>query len=82
MRDEMLLMGNNKTTIFLAVLFMLFIFIAVTETSISANETVGKQEVKHQNNPHANVQTSIKIIPSAKKTFGYDILLYGRPLIH
>ena len=25
---------------------------------------------------------TIKIIPSANKTFGYDILLYGRPLVH
>jgi hypothetical protein len=81
-------MGNNKSaiTIFLTVLFMLFIFVGLPETSISVEQAVGKQEVKkevkQQKNPYANAQISIKIIPSAKKTFGYDILLHGRPLIH
>ena len=40
------------------------------------------KEVKEQKNPYANAQISIKITPSAKKTFGYDILLYGKPLVH
>ena len=82
-------MRNNKSkiSIFLAVLFMLFIVAGVPGTSISANETVGnKQEVKHeakqQKNPYTNAEITIKIIPAAKKTFGYDILLYGRPLVH
>ena len=74
-------MKNNirTTTIFLAVLF---IFALLPGTSISANGTAGKEEVKQQKNPYANAQISIKIIPSVKKTFGYDILLYGRPLVH
>ena len=81
-------MGNNKSaiTIFLTVLFMLFIFVGLPGTSISVEQVVGKQEVKkevkQQKNPYANAQISIKIIPSVKKTFGYDILLHGRPLIH
>ena len=81
-------MGNNKSaiTIFLTVLFMLFIFVGLPGTSISVEQAVGKQEVKkevkQQKNPYANAQISIKIIPSVKKTFGYDILLHGRPLIH
>jgi hypothetical protein len=40
------------------------------------------KEVKDQKNPYANAKISIKIIPSAKKTFGYDILLNGKPLVH
>ena len=65
----------------MAVLFMLFIFAGLTGTSISADETVGK-EVKQQKNPYADAEISIKIIPSANHTFGYDVLLYGRPLVH
>jgi len=82
MSEEMLLMRNNKSkiSIFLAVLFMLFIVAGVPGTSISANETVGnKQEVKHeakqQKNPYTNAEITIKIIPAAKKTFGYDIYM-------
>ena len=78
----MLLMENNKSPVFLAVLLMLFIFVGVPITSMSANETVAKKEVKQQKNPYAKAQISIKIIPAAKKTFGYDILLHGRPLVH
>ena len=67
--------------IFLAVLFMLFIFAGLPGTSISADEAAGK-EAKQQKNPYANAEITIKIIPSANNTFGYDILLYGRPLVH
>ena len=51
-------------------------------TSISADEAAAKKEVKPQKNPYANAEITIKILPAAKKTFGYDILLYGRPLVH
>jgi hypothetical protein len=86
MNDEILLMGNNKTPIFSAVLFVLCIMGGFPPTSISADEAVGrkeiKKEVRQQNNPYTNAPISIKIIPSVRKTFGYDILLYGRPLVH
>lgn len=71
-------MENKKSTIFLAVLFELFIFVS----AVYANETVGKHKVKQQNNPYINARISIKIIPSVNKTFGYDILLRGKPLVH
>ncbi|MFH1628999.1 MAG: DUF4907 domain-containing protein [Pseudomonadota bacterium] len=75
--------NNNRTThIVLEVLLMLFIFTGIPGTSISAEEAAGKKELKQQKNPYANAEITIKIIPSAKKTFGYDILLYGRPLVH
>jgi hypothetical protein len=75
-------MGNNKSaiTIFLTALLMLFIFVALPETS--AEQSVSKQAVKQQKNPYANAEITIKIIPSTNNTFGYDILLYGRPLVH
>jgi hypothetical protein len=79
-------MGNNEDPIILAILFILFIFIGFPGTSISAYEAAGKkeikQEAKQQKNPYANAEITIKIIPSANKTFGYNILLYGRPLVH
>ena len=77
-------MRNNKSTtiVILAVLFALFIFAGFPGISISADKAAGKKEVKQQKNPYANAQISIKIIPATKKTFGYDILVNGKPLIH
>jgi hypothetical protein len=65
-----------------AVLLMLFIVAGLPGTSISADEAADKKEVKEQKNPYANAEITIKIIPSVNNTFGYDILLYGRPLVH
>ena len=83
-------MRNNKITFFLTVLFLLFIFAGFLPQRISAVENSVKkevkqdvkQEVKEQKNPYANAEISINIIPSINKTFGYDILLKGKPLIH
>ena len=33
-------------------------------------------------NPYEKADITIQIIPSASNTFGYDILLYKRPLVH
>jgi hypothetical protein len=55
---------------------VLFIFAGLPGTSISADETV-----KHQKNPYANAEITIRIIPAANDTFGYDILLHGKPLV-
>ena len=65
-----------------SVLLMLFIVAGLPGTSISGDEAADKKEVKEQKNPYANAEIAIKIIPSANNTFGYDILLYGRPLVH
>jgi hypothetical protein len=79
-------MGKNKPPLFLTAMFMLFTFAGVPETAMSANKIIGKQEVKkeikEQKNPYADAEITIKIISSVKKTFGYDILLYGKPLVH
>lgn len=83
-------MGNKKITFFLAVLFLQFIFAGVLPISAATAENSVKkevkqnvqQEVKEQKNPYSNAEISIKIIPSINKTFGYDILLKGKPLIH
>jgi hypothetical protein len=75
-------MGNKITAISIAILLALFTFTGFPKIAVSANEITGKKEVKQKNNPYANAEITIKIIPSVKKTFGYDILLHGRPLIH
>ncbi len=73
----MLSIKSPITLIFLPILFTLFIFSGLPGTSISADEAV-----KQQKNPYANAEITIKILPSTNRTFGYDILLYGRPLVH
>jgi hypothetical protein len=40
------------------------------------------QEIKPKENPYAKAEITTKIIPSANNTFGYDIFLYGKPLVH
>jgi hypothetical protein len=40
------------------------------------NSTLGKP------NPYAAADISIKVIPSVNKTYGYDILVRGKPLVH
>lgn len=82
-------MKNSKrtTTLFLTALFVSALF---PGTSISANGNASKeeekqevkQEVKQQKSPYANAEITIKIIPSTNTTFGYDILSYGKPLVH
>jgi hypothetical protein len=68
---------SSATTISLAVLFFLFIFAGLPGTSMSADDAV-----KQRNNRYTDAEITIQIIPSANKTFGYDILLDGRPLVH
>jgi hypothetical protein len=65
----------------LAIPLMIFIVACQTGTFLSANKP-SIQETKQQENPYANAEITTKIIPSANNTFGYDILLYGRPLVH
>ena len=60
---------------------MLFIIAGFPAISMSSEAATGK-EVKEQKNPYANAEISIKIIPSVNKTFGYDILVQGKQLIH
>lgn len=77
-------MKNNKiiSIIFLATFFVLFSFVFLPATTISADKASGKKEIKQQKNPYVDAEITIKIISSINKTFGYDIFLNGRPLIH
>ena len=82
--------NNNKVAVFLAVLFVLFVFVGIPQKSLSADKNSEKkevkkevkQEIKEPKNPYANAKISIKIIPSINKTFGYDVLVKDKLLIH
>jgi hypothetical protein len=63
----MLFIKSPVTPIFLAILFMLLIFSGLPGTSISADEAIKQQE-----NTYANAEITIKILPSANRTFGYE----------
>jgi hypothetical protein len=65
-----------------AILLMLFVVACHTGTSLSTDSSPAAQEIKQQENPYAKADITTKIIPSANNTFGYDILLYGKPLVH
>jgi hypothetical protein len=81
-------MENNKriTFVFFAVLFIVFTVISFSGTAIWANEPGKQQEVKkdvkEQTNPYASAKITIKIISSVNKTFGYDIFLNGKLMVH
>ncbi len=40
------------------------------------------QNEKTKENPYEKAEITTKIIPSVNNTFGYDVLVYGKPLIH
>ncbi len=78
----MLSVTNPSSFLFSIVLFiMLLIFTGLPAISILADETV-QNESMQQKNPFANSEITIKIIPAVNNTFGYDILISGRPLVH
>jgi hypothetical protein len=81
-------MKINKriTFIFFASFLIVFILFSFSGWAISADASGKKQDVKKdvkdQTNPYANAKITIKIIPSVDKTFGYDIFLDGKLLVH
>jgi ABC-type transport system involved in multi-copper enzyme maturation permease subunit len=62
-------------------LLTLFFFVCLPGISLSA-DSPSAQVPKQQENPYAKAEITIQIIPSANNTFGYDILLYKRVLVH
>ena len=81
---------KNSRIVFLTALFSLFIFMGAPSELISADnnqvkkevEQTLKQEANEPVNLYATAKISIKIIPSINKTYGYDILISGKPVIH
>jgi hypothetical protein len=89
------MMGNKKiiAACFFATLLMFFMIAFVPGVSISSEVTnkdvkISNTKIKKTNegkketNPYADAEISIKIIPSIHKTFGYDIFVQGKRLIH
>ncbi|MDI6741807.1 MAG: DUF4907 domain-containing protein [Smithella sp.] len=70
-------MKNNKIVI-PACLFISFILL----TSAYAVHETSKNKQKQQNNPYADAEISVKIIPSFNNTFGYNIVVDGKILVH
>jgi hypothetical protein len=64
-----------------AVFLMLFIVAGLAGTSLSADGPGGKL-LKEQENPYAKAELTTRIIPSANNSFGYDILLDRKLLVH
>ena len=68
-------MRSINTPISLAFLLMLFIMACLTGTSISADKTAGKEEVKkevkQQKNPYEKAEITARIIPSGM-IFSYE----------
>ena len=62
-------------------LFTLAILSGPLATSLSADEATVKN-AKQADNPYAKAEITIKIIPSFNDTFGYDVFVNGRSLIH
>jgi hypothetical protein len=61
------------------VLLLLVLGFCFLNMTILAQE---KTQEKPKDNPYANANLTMKIIDAADSTFGYDILLDGKMLIH
>ena len=72
--------------VFLAVLLTHLLLACVPETSVTksvkSNRTRESTDVSAQNNSYAYARISTRIIPSTNGTFGYDILVNDKPLVH
>jgi hypothetical protein len=82
----------KKITALLGAISVFAVLVALPPT-VWAQDTPKKPEVPSavekpkeaevpKKSPYADADLSVKIIPSANNTFGYDILIYGRPLVH
>ena len=76
-------MRNDKKAIrlFLAVPILLCLFSVFAGPSICEGEAAGAA-AKRPADPYAEGDLTIRIISSVSGTFGYDILLQGRPYVH
>jgi hypothetical protein len=75
--NEMLTIKRFAHFIFVAVLCILSLGAGLAGTSIPADRSFNQHT-----SPYANAEITVKIIPSIHQTFGYDLLLYGKPWVH
>lgn len=72
------------------ILFLLYILLSILfmTSCVSGkylllnNESPSKKELQQQKNPYAEAQITTRIIPSVNNTFGYDIIVNGKTLVH
>jgi hypothetical protein len=57
-------------------------FVALAQAQTNVKDPSANTEVKQQADSYANAKIIAKIIPSANNTYGYDIFIYGKPLVH
>ena len=72
---------SQTTRLFLAISILFCLLSVFTGPSICAGEAAAAA-AKQQVNPYAEADLTIRIISSVNNTFGYDILLQGRPFVH
>ena len=79
-------MGKRKTLLRVFSMMIISALVIVFQTELSVcKEAVNKetgQETKVRRGPYADAKITFRIIPSANKTYGYDILMNGKPFIH
>lgn len=83
------MIGRNKKTILLAVLLSFSIFTVFPHIVFSTEKDADKKEFKKEDaqhkekiNPYAKAKITTRIIPSINKTFGYEIIVNGKILVH
>jgi hypothetical protein len=74
-------MKNNKIAI-PACLFISFILLCLAGAPVCAVNEDSKEKPKQPDNPYADAEISIRIIPSFNNTFGYNIIVDGKLLVH
>lgn len=73
---------RNGLKEFLILLGPILLLILAIPPGISSPANAAETAHAQRTNPFADAALSIRTFPSAKTTFGYDILLHGRPFIH
>ena len=72
---------KNVCHFFVVLLSVLVVFALLPRAAISGGKVDGTS-AGLESNPSAGMELSIRIIPGAGETFGYDILRNGKPFIH
>ena len=79
-------MGKKKALLRICSMMLMIASVIVFQTELPAcKETVKKetgQETKARKYRCADVRITVRIIPSVNKTYGYEILVNGKPFIH
>jgi len=87
------LMASVSKSFGIFVSFLMIVVLILPPILLAADDTTDnklprdaspqqKLTAEEKPNPYKDADISIKLISSANKTYGYDILPYGRPLVH